>query len=198
MTLRIGKTLLIFLLITILIILMSGFRLTANQAAKTNSNVDHRYELVNSVEVDEGLIFIYKNNEENIYRSTLISKHGLLYRGFGGGFWYQEQEEDMLKTIGYGSLSTSNNKNEFTILVVETMTPKVHYVEAGLDGQRQKIAVNKEELAVMYWPQSINHHDLNAVALGEDGKVLYKYANHPKKTASLYNLRWYPIDLYEN
>lgn len=176
----------------ILFMFISGFRFTALNAATSNTFISNDYTLLEEYDAGSATIFLFKSDKEQLYRTVVSKKYGLLYRSNVSTFI--PYRTDSLQTIG--GISYKNNKKEFTILVIESSVEEVTYIEAGLDYNLERKQISKGERIYFLFPFSKQINFLYPIAFNKEGEKLYYYG-YPENSNFINineDLRWHKID----
>lgn len=171
-----------------LFVIMPGYRLTPESAAKAHSFLPKTAHLAKEYRTSMGNVFIYR--VENYYLTIVPQKVGPL--------WIAREsvssesindKSDKVRTIGL--YSSGRNGSVGTIMVIDVQDDRVKYIEAGEEKQRIRKSVVPGKYVEFTWDKTFLS-DINAVALSEDGKELYRYnyGNIANRTDTS-ELRWH-------
>ncbi len=181
----------VFLLITV-ILFFSGYRFTARTAAEAHSLLNKGSKLVQIVKSNFGEVYIYKTND--YYLTIIPEKKGFLWLApYSISTKDINDKNDSVRTIGWASSSGPYILG--TVLVVEVQDDNVAYIEAGPAIERVKKKVEKGKYIVFEWDKAYNSHNINPIALSQDGTQLYMYGYDPATPNYLdqKELRWHKI-----
>jgi hypothetical protein len=180
-----------FLFLIIFIVFIGSYRFTALNAAKSHSFLSKDAELMEQYETDSSVIFLFRNNEEEIYQTVLSEKSGVLFRGsVSTNIPYSS---DKVQTVGGISATTENDA--VTFLTVISHDEDVAYIQAGVEPNVERKAISKGERISFLFPFSEQLDFLYPTALNKDGKKLYYYG-YPKDTNVFKSgdYKWHKID----
>ncbi len=155
-----------------LFVIMPGYRLTPESAAKVHSFLPKTAHLAKEYRTSMGNVFIYR--VENYYLTIVPQKVGPL--------WIAREsvssesindKSDKVRTIGL--YSSGGNGRIGMIMVVDVQDPRVKYIEAGEAVQRIRKSIVPGEYVEFAWDKAYFPQDVNAIALSEAGDELYGY-----------------------
>lgn len=184
--------LLIPLLIVIaLIFYISGYRFTALSAAKSHSFLSKDAELVEQFDTGSSVLFLFKSDEEKLYRTVRSEKSGVFFRSSASTFI--PYSSDKIQTVG--GISFTTNNDAVTLLSVISYDEDVAYIEMGVEPNVERKEVNKGERISFLFPFSKGLVLLYPIALNKDGKILYYYG-YPKDSNISHSedIKWYRVD----
>lgn len=185
----------ITLVLFLLMLFVSGYRFTALSAATSHTFVLNDSLLIGEWETGSTGLFLFKNDEQEVYRTVVSEKSGLLYISRASTF--EPYRDDAVQTIG--GISYRNSKDGLSLLVIMSNDGEVAYIEAGDKRKRERQDINKGELISFLFPYSIQIDHLNAKAFNKDGEELY-YFGLPKNSNRINlneDLRWHKIEDYK-
>jgi len=185
------KLLIPLLIVIVMIFFISGYRLTALSAAKSNSFLSRDAELMEKYDTGSSVIFLFKNDKEEIYQTVHSEKSGVLFRSSAST--YIPYNSDKIQTVGGISVTTKND--ETTLLSVISYDEEVAYIEAGVEPYIERKEISKGERVSFLFPFSEQIDFLYPTAFNKDGKKLYHYG-YPKDT-NVFNgedFKWHKFD----
>ncbi|MCD8510427.1 MAG: hypothetical protein LRY73_11560 [Bacillus sp. (in: Bacteria)] len=169
---------------------LTGYRFTPLSAAKGNPFISSDYELIDEFHGETAFLYLFKSEEEEMYRTVLSEREGIFYRSpvsISIPMTYNQ-----IRTIGAMS-SANDNGESFSLLVIESFDEDVAYIEAGRELKRERQEVKKGESVTFLFPYSKQIDHLNAIAFNEDGEKLYYYGYPNNQIFPNYkDLKWYP------
>lgn len=169
---------------------ITGYRFTPLSAAKGNPFISSDYELIDEFRGETAILYLFKSEEEEMYRTVLSEREGIFYRSPVS--ISIPMTDDPIRTIGAMS-SIIKNGEGVSFLVIESFDEDVAYIEAGREFKRERQVVKKGEPVTFLFPFSKQVDFLNAIAFNEDGEKLYYYG-YPKNQMFINSkdLKWYP------
>lgn len=184
------KFVLSLLIVAIFIFLISGYRLTALSAAKSNDFLLKDAELMEQYHTGSSVIFLFKSDKKEIYQTVLSEKSGLFYRSSAST--NIPYSSDTIQTVGGISFTTKNDAA--TMLSVISYDEEVAYIDAGIEPNIERMEIKKGERISFLFPFSEQIDFLYPTALNKDGKKLY-YFGYPKDTNVFKSeeLKWHKI-----
>ncbi|WP_449539743.1 hypothetical protein [Ferdinandcohnia sp. Marseille-Q9671] len=179
------------LIVVIFIFFISGYRFTAFSAAKSNDFLSKDAELMEQYKIGASVIFLFKDDEEEIYQTVLSEKSGLLYRSSASTTI--PYISDTIQTVGGISFTTKNDAA--TLLSVISYDEEVAYIEAGVEPSLERKEIKKGERISFLFPFSEQIDFLYPTAFNKAGKKLY-YFGYPKDTNEFKSedLKWHEIN----
>ncbi|MFS1519540.1 hypothetical protein V1503_24235 [Bacillus sp. SCS-151] len=179
------------LVVIMLIFFISGHRFTALSAAKSNSSLSKDAELLGEYEIGSSVIFLFKSDKEQLYRTVLTQKSGVLFRS--NASTYFPYSTDKLQTVGGMSFTSENT--EFSFLSITSNDEDVAYIEAGVVPNVERKEINKDEQISFLFPFSMQIDFLHPTAYDKDGNKLYYYG-YPKGSNVLKkeDFKWHKVE----
>ena len=165
------------IIVFVLIFFISGNRLNALSAAKSNTFLAKDAELMEKYDTGSSVIFLFKSDEQKIYQTVLTEKSGLFFRSSAST--NTPYSSDKIQTVG--GISFTSEKDEATLLSVISYDEEVAYIEAGVESYLERKEINKGERISFLFPFSEQIDFINPTAFNKDGKKLY-YFGYPKDT----------------
>ncbi|GAA0433594.1 hypothetical protein GCM10008983_07760 [Lentibacillus halophilus] len=171
---------------------ISGYRFTALNAAKANSEVTKDYQLVDQYKMDSSAVFLFKSDSDEMYRTVLSDTSGLLHRS--NSSTYIPYRNESLVTVGGMSVS-DDDQDPFTFLSVKSNDAHIDYIIAGSGTNRVRKEIKKGERIFFLFPFSKQIDKLNARAFSDKGKKIYYYG-YPKNTSAFIDddLKWHKVN----
>lgn len=172
-------------------LILNGYRITADSAAKAHSFLEKDAEQIKEIDFDWGKAYIYKVND--YYRTVVAIRSGFLWRSpVSTNTKNVDDKEDDLRTIGWSSFS--NKDRSITILVVKSNDRNVSYIGAGTKLDRIKKKIQPEEVVAFLWDEACYIHDIEPIALSKDNEKLYRYS-YPEGTNVFRpeDLKWHRV-----
>ncbi len=185
------KLLIPLLIVIVMIFFISGYRLTALSAAKSNSFLSKDAELMEKYDTGSSVIFLFKNDKEEIYQTVHSEKSGVLFRSSAST--YIPYNSDKIQTVGGISVTTKNDAT--TLLSVISYDEEIAYIETGVEPNIERKAISEGERISFLFPFSEQIDFLYPTAFNKDGKRLYHYG-YPKDT-NVFNgedFKWHKIE----
>ncbi|MFJ7973658.1 hypothetical protein [Psychrobacillus sp. NPDC096389] len=188
---RKGVKVLPVLIIIIVLFIFNGYRFTALSAAKGNPLLSKDAELVEAYDTGKSTIFLFKNDNEEIFQTVLTEKYGFLFRSSASTI--VPFSADMIQTVGGFSFTGENDAA--TLLSVISNTEEVAYIEVGVDTDLERKAIRKGERISFLFPFSEQVDFLNATAFNHEGEALYYYglAENVSQVHIPEDLKWHKI-----
>ncbi|MFJ5770120.1 hypothetical protein [Psychrobacillus sp. NPDC093180] len=180
------------LVIIIVLFIFSGYRFTALSAAKGNSFLSKDAELVEAYDTGKSTLFLFKNDNEEIFQTVLSEKHGLLHRSRVST--NVPISADGIQTVS--GFSFTGEDEAATLLSVISNDKEVAYIEAGVEPDIERKAIQKGERISFLFSFSEQVEFLNATAFNDEGKALYYYGLS-KNVSQVHipeDLKWHKID----
>ncbi len=179
-------------MVLICILFINGYRFTALGAAKSNTFLTKDAELIEQYDTGSSVIFLFKNDEEEIYQTVLSEKSGVFFRGsVSTNIPYSSDE---IQTNG--AISFTTDSDSATLLSVISYDEEVAYIEAGVEPNVERKEINTGERVYFLFPFSEQIDFLYPSAFNKDGNKLYYYG-YPKETNQWKSeeFKWHKIDL---
>lgn len=107
------------------ILLITGFRLTSMQAARTSIGLNSTAQYVDDVDYKSGKVYLFKNADS--YQAIATERVLFLWRSPAS--FRTSQNNDKVRLIGWCSLNNSNGG--VTVIHVECFDKSVRYIEMG-------------------------------------------------------------------
>lgn len=169
----------------LVLLIISGYRLTGIQAAKAHFAVGRDVQLLGQVQYDWGSIYIL--NTPKGYRTAISERYGFLWRTQDATYMFENS--DLIKTVGGVSVL-----ERATVYAVEVTDEKVSYIEIGPQPDRIRKYSGDGNPIIFSWDKSISWNDFNGIAYSKEGVPIYEY-KYPRDTNFIKHedLRWYPI-----
>lgn len=179
------------LIVIAFIFYISGYRFTALSAAKSHSFLSKDAELVEQFDTGTSILFLFKSDDEKLFRTVLSEKTSVFFRSSASTFIPYNSDE--IQTVGGMSFITNNDAA--TLLSVVSYDDEVAYIEAGVESNVERKEINKGESISFLFPFSKQLDFLYPIALNKDGETLYYYG-YPKDTNISYSgvLKWYKVE----
>lgn len=180
------------LLLLTLFFYFSGYRLTAQQAAKASPFIEEDVQLTGEVQYDRIHVFLYKTEKNPV--TILTVKQGFLWRNVVSS--RQHDFPDPVRTVGWMSYSINDSKEGATVLGVVSDDPGVKYIEVEHPREGIKKEIETGEVLIFEWPERYTYDDLKPItALSDKGEILYEY-RYPRDTGvhKSEEFKWYPSD----
>jgi hypothetical protein len=174
------------LFVIVFIFILSGYRITALSAAKSHAFLPVDAELLEQHDTGSSVIFIFKSDKEEKYRTVLAEKKGMFYRSRSSTF--TPYRSDSIQTFGGFSFITKND--EASVFSVISYDEEVAYIEAGVEPNRVRKEIRTGEPVTFIFTFSKQLYQLNPVATNKAGEELYYYGY-----LNLYeDIKWHKID----
>ena len=178
--------------VIISIFFISGYRFTALSAAQNNAFLTKDVELIEQYNTGSSVIFLFENDEEEIYETILSEKSGVFFHRSSAT--YIPDSSDKIKTIG--AISFTIESDSATLLSVISHDEEIAYVEAGVEPNIKRKEINTGERVDFLFPFSEQIDFLHPSAFNKAGNKLYYYG-YPKETNvwKSEDLKWHKIDV---
>ncbi|NBI28630.1 hypothetical protein [Chengkuizengella marina] len=179
------------IVVIILIYFFIGYRLSALGAAKNHTFLSKDAELMEEYDTGSTSIFLFESDDEEMYRTVLVEKLGLLFRSRHSTFI--NYNSDNLQTVGAISFTMENDAATFLSIV--SNNEEVAYIEAGVEPYIERKEIKKGERIFFLFPFMKQIDFLNPMAFDEFGNKLYYYG-YPKNTNVFKSedLKWHKIE----
>lgn len=179
------------LIVIAFIFYISGYRFTAFSAAKSHSFLSKDAELVEQFDTGSSVLFLFKSDEEQLYRTVLSKKSGVFF--LNSSSTMISYSSDKIQTVGGMSFTTNNDAA--TLLSVISYDEEVAYIEAGVEPNVKRKEISKGERISFLFPFSKQIDFLDPKALNREGEIIYYYG-YPKDTNISHNedLKWYKVN----
>ncbi|MDP5274929.1 hypothetical protein [Chengkuizengella axinellae] len=180
----------LIIVVIIFIYFLIGYRLTALGAAKNHTFLSNDAVLMEDYELGSFSIFLFKSDDEEMYRTVLVEKAGLLFRSTNST--YIPYNSDILQTVGGMSFTLKNE--EATFLSIVSNDEEIAYIEAGAESYTERKEISMGERISFLFPFSKQINFLNPIAFDKYGNELYYYG-YPKNTNVFKNedLKWHKM-----
>lgn len=183
------------ILLGFLSLYIDGYRLTPLAAAKSHPFVRKDLTPVQEIKFDWGTAFIFRDG--NYGRTVLAEKAGVVWRRSSAAVGNDNilDQDDGVKTLGWGSYSSKNGK--VTLIAVESLDPKVAFIEAGPnrpETERIRKKTAPGETVIFVWDKFLSLTEIAPLALSADGKPLYRFGFPEGPVINFTELRWYQIE----
>lgn len=165
----------IFALVAVYVFLISGYRFSAQSAARSNAFITKSYHLFASYKTDPYGIFLFKSDVDKMYRTALSKRSGILYRS--GDSVYIPYQSGALITVG--SMDDLDPKNGFTFMSFKSNSSNIAYIEAGVKPNRERKEITKGQSVYFLFEHHVSQPDVEA--FNKQGRELYYYG-YPKNT----------------
>lgn len=164
-----------------------GNRFDAIKAAYASNVIDNHSQLMASVPMgDERILYIY--DDEGIYQDIDVT--------YNFPYWkyvhtwpnrYIADPDAEVQLITSKTYANSNNHSLYIVYAVAVNDKRIAYIDLGKDGTMQRQNIDSK-IAVFFWDETenwdgtdtwdgmINRGELQGVAYGNDGSILYKLA----------------------
>lgn len=159
-----------------IVIFANGYRLNPISAAKRHFDISESGVAFGNVDFKDGSIYCF--NTEEGPRTALVEKKLFFLWKCSSAVYFEKDNKDDVKTIAWESLRGKGY--EILVIAFETNVEDVYYIEAGPEQERIKKKVITNEPIIFHWNKCYNGHQLDAIALSKEGKVLYKMGYHKK------------------
>lgn len=175
----------LIILAIILIVYLSGCRLSGIQAAKAHFDVGKDAILFEQVDYKWGTVYLFKTGAGP---RTVISEKKLFLWSAKTAF-HMDNEKGLVKTVGWG------NSEKCTVYAVESRDGNLSYIEMGPTSDRIRLYAIDSNPMVFHWDKPIRWNDLNGIAYSKNGKILYEF-RYPRNTNSINpsDIRWFQIN----
>lgn len=179
------------LLVLIVFYFISGYRFTALNAAESNSSLMEGSKLIDRFEQDAFTLFIFENEENQIYQTVLAEKKGIFYDSQISS--YYPYYNDPIKLVGGMSVGTENI--EFSFISAVSRDEEIAYIEAGIEPDIERKEVSVDERVYFYLDEMVQITSLNPVAYNEQGEALY-YFGYPEgeNNLKIEDFRWHEVE----
>lgn len=171
------------------ILLISGFRLTSMQAARTSFGLNSTSQYVDEVDYKNGKVYLFKNADS--YQSIVTERTLFLWKSSAN--IVTNQNSDKVRLIGWCSLNESGGG--VTVIHVESFDKSVRYIEMGKSNLRIRKYVTDQKPLVFFWNTGLAWNDLNGIAYSQNNKPLYQLGYQIiNNTIDPKLLRWLPVN----
>jgi hypothetical protein len=180
------------LIVTALGLFASGYRLTAESAAKANSFIGDS-QLVLKTDSYIGEVFVFKKS--NYFITAAPQKRAFLWVSrVSFSTEYVDNKNDLVRLIGGFNISSETQNG--AVMIVQSHDNRVAYIEAGAGVNKKREYGNQNGIFIFSWSQLNNQlYNSEPTAYSNSGDKLYIYS-YPKQTPNYTDekeLRWYPV-----
>lgn len=168
------------------VFIVSGYRFSAKNAAKSNPYITKNYQLFASYKTGPFGIFLFKSNVNRMYRTVLSQRHGIFYRSnVSVSIPYQL---GALETVGYFNDSTPDHG--FTFMSFKSNSNNVAYLEAGEKTNHEIKEIKKGQTVFFLFDKYLWKPDVKA--FDSQGRELYYYG-YPNNTSvfTVNSFKWH-------
>ena len=168
-----------------------GFRFSPFQAVKASQFIKGDIEVLGEIERDWANVYLLQTQDG--IKTALSEKRGFMWRCPSTSYIYDDIiKNDKVKTVGFMGV-TEKTGNEITVFAIQSCDPKVKYIDAGPDSDRQRKNIALNETVLFVWDKTVLNNEINAIAYNEDYQQIYRYEYNPenKNVQDIKELRWY-------
>lgn len=173
-----------------LFLVLGGYSIDGERAARKAGPIGEEAVLFEEIEFSGGKIYCY-NTDEGPRTALVLGKLFLWRCPYVTKF--RNNNQDDIKTVAWISY---DDEIAITVIGIETNLKNVKYIEAGKGIERIKKEIDLNEPIFFYWDEAVRFKDINAIALSENGELLFRYG-HSKNgsyTDMTEDLRWYVMN----